>query len=480
MKNITEIPAHELGKMVYDKAISPVEVITEFKSKIEEKNPELNAFVYTKFDEALEVAEEQKKQLDAGETLGMFVGCPIALKDFLPTKKGWPASHGGVPSLITVDEYDSEFWKAAKKLGCIAIGKTNAPAFGFRGITDNKMYGPTKNPYNTEYNSGGSSGGSASAVGGKLTPLALGGDAGGSIRIPAAWCGCFGFKPSARVVPDVCRPDAWTATHPYCCDGPITRSVKDAAIMMNHAVHYDPRDPLSVPLKFDFIDAINRPASDLTVGITYNFDLFPDPDPQIIRAINMIIDQLKEIGINYKYVKFNFNNSIEDYQNAWLRGICIDTAIEAELTKDQLDLYSLGDELPDKFYEWNKEAFESSVMDYRKFHEIRTDILDAHLNVFKDVDIIIAPVTGCLPVKNATDGTLTKGPEYINNVKVDPLIGFGYTYLENMIGTPAAAFSVTYSVKENLPIAIQVIGKRYWDEDVFTLCAALENYTKEA
>lgn len=473
MKNITEISAYELGKLVYHKQISPVEVISEFKSKIESDNPDLNAFVYTKFDEALEEAKDIQERLDKGDYIGPFAGCPIALKDFLPAKKGWTASHGGVPSLVTEDEYDCEFWKAAKKLGCIAVGKTNAPAFGFRATTDNKMYGPTKNPYNLEYNSGGSSGGSASAVSGKLVPLAIGGDAGGSIRVPAAWCGCFGFKPSARVVPDVCRPDAWTATHPYCCDGPITRSVRDAAILMNQAVRYDPRDPLSVPLHLDFLESLDRPASDLVVGITYNFDLFPDPDPQIIRAINEVADKLKSLNITCKYVNFSFSHSIEAYQNAWLRGICIDTAIGAELSADQLDLYSLTDELPEEFFRWNKIAFQSSVMDYRKFHEIRTDILDAHLDVFKDVDIIIGPVTGCLPVKNATQG-LTQGPDEISGVKVDPLIGFAYTYLENMIGTPAASFPVSFSVDEGLPISIQVIGKRYRDEDVFTLCSALE------
>lgn len=476
-KNVTELTGYDLGKLVYSKSISISEVLSEFKKKIESVNPELNAFVYTKFDEAFEEAKELQEKIDKDEYIGIFAGCPIALKDFLPTKKGWTASHGGVPSLVTVDDYDCEFWKTAKKLGCIAVGKTNSPAYGFRGTCDNKMYGPTKNPFNYDYNSGGSSGGSAAAVGAKFTPFAIGGDAGGSVRIPASWCGCFGFKPSARIVPDVCRPDAWTATHPYCCDGPITRSVKDAAALMNHAVRYDPRDPLSVPLTFDFLEAINRPAFGLTVGITYNFDLFPDPDPQIIRAINTVVDQLKELHIAYKYVNFDFKYKLPEYEEAWLRSISVDTAIEAELTKDQIDLYSLTDELPEEFLNWNRIAFSSSLLDYRKFHEIRTDVLDAHLNVFKDVDIIIAPVTGCLPVKNASEG-LTQGPSEINGVSVNPLIGFAYTYLENMIGTPAAAMPVTHSVKENLPIGIQVIGKRYRDEDVFTVCQALEDVNK--
>ena len=113
------------------------------------------------------------------------------------------------------------FYAAARSLGAIAIGKTNAPAFGFSGACQNKMYGPTNNPFDLQRTSGGSSGGSAAAVAAGLVLLAEGGDAGGSIRIPSSWCNLFGFKPSIGTVPSYCRPDGWSATHPYCFNGSL-------------------------------------------------------------------------------------------------------------------------------------------------------------------------------------------------------------------------------------------------------------------
>lgn len=478
MGNITKLCAYDLGTKVNNKEISCREVMQEFQTVIEEKNKDLNAFTYTKFDEAFEEADVIQSRIDAGEDAGPFAGCPLGLKDFLPSKKGWTSSHGGVPSLVTEDEYDTHFYTILKKLGCIAVGKTNAPAFGFRGLTDNKMYGYTRNPYNLEYNSGGSSGGSASAVGGHLVPLALCGDLGGSTRIPASWCNCFGYKPSARIVPDVIRPDGWAVTHPYAGDGVMARSVKDVAITFNNAVKFDLKDPINVPLSFDFMKAMERDPSELRVGFTYHFNTFPYPDPEIIKAVNEVIDALRSLGVQTSYVQFPLHHTLSEYEEAWLMGSAVDTAIDAELTKDTLDLYSLGDELPEEFYYWNKRAFNMNIMDFRHFNEIRTDILDAHAEVFNNVDIIIAPVTGCLPVKNSTDGTLTQGPSEINGVEVNPLIGFAYTYFENMIGFPAASFPWSFSVKDNLPIGVQVIARRYRDEDIFTICRALEKVLK--
>ena len=183
MDELKDMSAIEIGKAVNNKQISPTEVLQYFEKRIEEENPKLNAIVYTKFDEAYERAKELEKELDKGEHKYLpLAGVPFALKDFLPSKKGWTNTHGGVKSLQAVDSESSEFCKAMESLGGIAVGKTNAPSFGFSGLTDNKMYGATRNPFNTKYNSGGSSGGSASAVGGKLLPVAEGGDGGGSIR----------------------------------------------------------------------------------------------------------------------------------------------------------------------------------------------------------------------------------------------------------------------------------------------------------
>lgn len=463
----------ELGELVNTKQVSATEVVDYFAARIEERNPSVNAIVYTRIDEAKEAAQVIEDKIARGEDVGPFAGVPVGLKDFLPSKKGWTASHGGVKSLITTDDADSTFCQAAEQLGAVVIGKTNAPSFGFRGTCDNKMYGATSTPFNVDYNSGGSSGGSASAVADGMLTMAEGGDAGGSTRIPSAWCGTFGYKPSAGVVPSVCRPDAWTATHPYCCSGPITRSVMDAAYMFNSMQRYDPRDPISVKSTPLDLAALQDTSSlkGLKVGVTLDFNLFPRPEFEIETAIIHTASILKDLGADVEEVNFNIHTPKHEIEAAWLRSISVDTSIDLELWKQNgFDLIKdHSDELPAEFIYWNDIAIKSTMLDYRKFHEIRTDILDAHLDVLDKYDIILAPVTGCMPVKNNKD---SKGPSEINGVKVDPLIGFGYTYLENFIGTPAASIPVSYA--NGLPIGAQIIGRRYEDATVFKVCRALE------
>src|SRR5205807_440704 len=133
-----------------------------------------------------------------------------------------------------------------EKAGAILVGKTNAPVMGFRGTCDNYLFGPTRNPFDTALNTGGSSGGSAAAVADGLLPLAEGTDAGGSIRIPAAWCNVYGYKASYGRVPVVIRPNAFAGDLPFVFEGPITRTVADAALAPTALAGYDPRDPLAL------------------------------------------------------------------------------------------------------------------------------------------------------------------------------------------------------------------------------------------
>lgn len=481
MKDIFFCSAIELGQMVNNEEITPTEIIDLYEERIKKVNPKINAIVSTHFTYAREVAKQIEEKIAQGILVGPLAGVPVGLKDFLPSKKGWLSTHGGVASLTTIDEYDSEICKAMEKLGAIVIGKTNAPAFGFRGTTDNKLFGPTSTPFNIEHNSGGSSGGSASAVGAGLLAIAEGGDAGGSIRIPAAWCGCFGHKPSAGLIPSVCRPDAWTATHPYCCGGPITRTVDDAALVLASMIKYDPSDPISVMTPPSLIQNILDTHKIVQrrrykIAYTMNFGgLFPYPEIQIAEAIDKVISILEKNGNTINKADFKFNYSRKEIEEAWLRGISVDSSIDNAIAKaNGFDLIGEhSDELPDAFIKWDKIAFESTMMDYRKFHEIRTDILDAHLRVFENCDIIVAPVAGCMPPKNATNND-TQGPDYIGDVEVDPLIGFAYTYLENMIGYPAASVPIGLS-DNNLPIAIQIIGKRYHDDEVFAIARQIES-----
>ncbi|SCY21284.1 aspartyl-tRNA(Asn)/glutamyl-tRNA(Gln) amidotransferase subunit A [Lachnospiraceae bacterium XPB1003] len=464
----------ELGREVSEGHITPTEVIDFFAERIEKRNPGINAFVYTKFDDARAEAKKLEARMARGEDVGPLAGVPVGLKDFLPSKKGWTNSHGGVKSLIRVDEADSVFYDSAVRAGAIAVGKTNAPAFAFRGTCDNKLYGPTRNPFNTEYNSGGSSGGSAAAVADGLVPISEGSDGGGSIRIPSAWCSCFGFKASVGTIPSVCRPDGWMATHPYCFNGAITRTVLDSAVMMNYMAYHDPRDPLSLDRgKRDFTELMKKPIKGLKIAFTADFDIFT-VDPEVAGIVEAAAHRLEEAGAIVEQVHFGFKHSQNDFANIWCRSICIDTAIDMELWKKEgFDLVrDHRDELPEEFIYWNEEALRSSIMDYRYFNELRTEILDEQENIFEKYDIIISPVTICPPVKNASDGN-TRGPEMMNGQRIEPLIGFCETFFENFAGNPAASVPAGLTAT-GLPVGMQIIGKKFLDEDVFAAAHAFE------
>ena len=471
---LEKLSGTELGAEVNKGNVTPTEVIEYFADRIKKRDPVINAFTYTKFEDALTEAKKLEKRLAAGEYAGPLAGVPVGLKDFLPSKKGWTNSHGGVRSLIMEDDADSVFYEAARAAGAIAVGKTNAPAFGFRGTTDNKLYGPTRNPFNTEYNSGGSSGGSAAAVADRMLPIAEGGDAGGSIRIPSSWCSCFGFKASVGTIPDVSRPDGWSATHPYCVNGAITRTVMDSAVMLNYMAKYDPRDPLSLDHgPKDFTELMKAPIKGWKIALTMDFDIF-DVDDEVAEIVEKAAHKLEDAGAAIEPVHFNYRHSQNDFAELWCRSISIDTAIDMEIWKEQgFDLIrDHRDELPDEFIYWNEKAAASTVMDYRYFNDLRTEILDCEQDIFDNYDLIISPVTVCPPVKNSADGS-TKGPEIFKGKKKEPLIGFCETFLENFTGSPAASVPAGFT-KSGLPIGMQIIGKKFRDEDVFAAAYAYE------
>lgn len=468
------LSATELGRLINRKEASPTETIEYFIERIKTRNASINAFTYTKFEDALHEAKLLEERLAKGEDCGPLAGVPIALKDFLPSKKGWTNSHGGVKSLIAIDPEDSAFYAAAHRAGAIAIGKTNAPAFAFRGTTDNVMYGPTSTPFKPGYNSGGSSGGSAAAVADGMILIGEGSDGGGSIRIPASWCGCFGYKNSIGTVPQVNRPDGWSASHPYCFNGAVTKTVEDSAIMLNYMQGYDPRDPHSVPLpKRDFTELMKKDIKGMRIGFTADFGIFTVDEEvrQIVRDAAMLMEKA---GVKVEPAEFHFARTQNEYAEMWCRSICFDTATDMELWKQKgFDLIrDHRDEIPEEFIYWNEKITHGSVMDLRMLNEWRTEILDAQEEVFKDFDIILSPVTVCPPVKNRTDHN-TKGPDTVSGQKTEPLIGFCETFFENFTGNPAASIPAGLT-KDGLPVGLQIIGRKFRDEDVFAAAHTYE------
>ena len=194
--------AIDLTRRIRDRAISPVELLDGIIARIERRNPSLNAMVIFGFDEARAQAKRAEAAVMRGERLGPLHGLPVAMKDCFDFKPGWVSSFGGVRALRDYrTALACPFVERMEAAGAIVIGKTNSPVFGFRGTCDNYAFGPSRNPFNLAKNTGGSSGGSAAMVADGLLPIAEGTDGGGSIRIPAAWCGVYGYKPAFGRVP---------------------------------------------------------------------------------------------------------------------------------------------------------------------------------------------------------------------------------------------------------------------------------------
>ena len=245
-------------------------------ARIERRNPSLNAFVFQGFDDARREAKAAEAAVMSGAATGPLHGVPSAIKDLFDFKPGWPFTFGGIRAMKgCVAQWHCIFAERVEKAGAILLGKTNSPTMGLRGTCDNYLFGASRNPFDVRKNTGGSSGGSAAAVADGLVPFAEGTDAGGSIRIPAAWCNVVGLKPSFGRVPVVMRPNAFAGDTPFVFEGPISRTVEDAALALNALAGYDPRDPFAIETNEDFLHATRRSIKGWKVAYSPDLDVFP-------------------------------------------------------------------------------------------------------------------------------------------------------------------------------------------------------------
>jgi Asp-tRNA(Asn)/Glu-tRNA(Gln) amidotransferase A subunit family amidase len=236
-------PATQLAGLIRRKAVSPVEVVDAALERIEQVNPSVNAYVTVTAAEARAAARAAEEAVARGATLGPLHGVPYSLKDLTPTR-GIRTTMGSKIFEHYVPEEDAILVERLRTAGAILLGKTNTPEFGCKPFTDNRIFGATRNPWRRDRSAGGSSGGAAAAAAAGLGPLAEGSDLAGSIRQPAAWCGVVGFKPSQGRVARYPNTAAWNA---MSMNGPITRTVADAALMFSVLTGPDPRDPLALP-----------------------------------------------------------------------------------------------------------------------------------------------------------------------------------------------------------------------------------------
>jgi amidase len=470
---LSQVTAAELAGRIRRRELSPVEVMDTAIARIEAGNERLNAFVHLDLDQARERARQAEHAVASGAELGPLHGIPTAMKDLFDFKPGWPTTFGGVRALrdFVVDFYCA--WaERMERAGAIIVGKTNSPVMGFRGTCDNPLFGPSRNPFDTSRNTGGSSGGSAAAVAAGLLPVAEGTDGGGSIRIPASWCGIYGYKQSFGRVPYVARPNAFTGIHPFLFEGTLARTVEDAALVTESLAGYDPRDPFALDDRPALTSALRRSIRGWRIAYSPDFDVFPVA-PEVAVVVADAVRAFEEAGAHVEEVKLGIERDQRELSDLWCRLIIpINIATFESFKREGMDL--LGDhrdDFPQEYLRWVDEGYELRTADLMRDEELRSEIYDAIQNVLEDHELIVTPTLACLPVENAADGN-TKGPTQINGIEVDPLIGWCLTYPVNFSGHPAA--SIPAGMAEGLPVGMQLIGRRYADADVLAASAAFE------
>src|SRR5437588_2528516 len=270
------MPATEMAARIRRRALSPVEAVEAFLTRIGTRNSAINAYVTVVADQARAAARAAERAVMSGAPLGPLHGLPIALKDLYDFKAGVRNTFGAKPLADYVPDSDATYVHRLEAAGAIVLGKTNTPEFGHKGVTDNLLVGPTSTPFAPGKNAGGSSGGSAAAVADGLAALAQGTDGGGSIRIPAAFCGVYGFKASWGRVAVATRPNAFGWHTPFVHSGPLARTVEDAALMLGVMAGPHPRDPYSLPDDGTaYQAATHRSIGGLRVAYSARFGDFP-------------------------------------------------------------------------------------------------------------------------------------------------------------------------------------------------------------
>ena len=272
-KEICFLPALKLRDLIRRKAISPVEVIKTFLNRIERVNPTLNAYCTVVPELSIEEARKAELKIMKKGQVGPLHGIPVSIKDVTLTA-GIRTTFGSKFYENFIPDQDALVVERLKKAGVIILGKTNTPEFAAGGSTFNKVFGVTRNPWNPNFNSGGSSGGSAAAIAAGLCPIGEGNDLGGSLRIPASFCGVVGLRPSPGRVPFVPNELCWD---PFNVEGPMARNIGDLALMLGVISGPDDRSPISLPEeKKGFLREVRNPSiKGLRVAWGGNLNLTP-------------------------------------------------------------------------------------------------------------------------------------------------------------------------------------------------------------
>ncbi|ADD41605.1 amidase [Stackebrandtia nassauensis] len=449
----TLLTASELVAAYAMREISPVEATQAALDAIEERDGEYNAYCLVDPDAALATARSSEERWLEGNPIGWLDGVPASIKDMF-LSEGWPTLRGS--RCIDRDQdwnVDSPVTARLREHGLVLLGKTTTPELGWKAVTDSPLEGITRNPWNPELTAGGSSGGSGVAVAAGMGELSVGTDGGGSVRIPASFCGIVGFKPTGSQIPLYPASPFGPLAHA----GPMARSVDDVALLLDVLALPDYRDPTSLyPPMAAYREAVRRDVRGLNAAYSPNLG-YLSVDPEVAQIVAAAVAKLNDAGLNVEQADPGFADPVEAHEVMWAAGAAkwLDSFPEGSADLVDRGLRKL----------WDK-GLTYSASEYLDALAVRSAIGIRMGEFHTQHDVLITPTVAIPPFKAGHD--IPPGSDLSSWQR---WAGFSYPF--NMTQQPAISVPAGFT-SQGLPVGLQIVGPRHSDDLVLAVAKLAE------
>jgi aspartyl-tRNA(Asn)/glutamyl-tRNA(Gln) amidotransferase subunit A len=463
------LDAGALAQAIRDRRWRCVDVTAAALERIDALDAELHAFCTLAADAALAQAEALDARLAAGEPIGPLGGVPVAIKDLICTR-GLRSTFGSRLYADFVPDEDDVVVERLRDAGAVALGKTNTSEFGYGAVGHNPVFPTTRNPWNTALTPGGSSAGSAAAVAARMTPLALGSDGGGSVRIPASLSGVFGIKPSWGRVPVYpgCRDERYPGVSSWESlehIGPLTRSAADAALALSVLCGPTPRDRFSMPAEStDWrIDRAALPAAPrLALSLDMGHAVVDAEVRSAVEAMALRLGDALGVPVSHRHP------GIGDTQAMFETLVALDTdraGLKAMARDQGVTLTGWLASLVER--DWSGDEFSAALMERKR-------IVNTTWRFFEGADFLLTPTTAA-----PAFGIDLAGPPFIDGRPVAPTAWIAFSALANLTGLPAASVPIGCTA-DGRPIGLQILGRHLDDRGVLALASVVEQLAPPA
>jgi amidase len=442
--NLVRQSARELARLIRSRAVSPLEVLDAHLAAIASLNPKLNAVVTLAEESARDNARRAEQAVMKGESLGALHGLPIGIKDITQTA-GIRTTFASLLLKDNVPNEDEEVVRRLKVAGAIVLAKTNTPEFACGANTNNALFGPTRNPWNPALSPAGSSGGSAVAVATGMMPLAQGTDYGSSVRIPAAFCGIVGVRPTPGLIPSYPKPLAWD---PGEVHGPLARDAEDAALMLDAMIGFSRISPISVAAPWRSALAELERREDIEgLRVAYVSDIAGiGVEAEIDAICREAATALGKSGAHVEQIAFDASAGRAPYQ-VW-RGFWMVGRQYERLA--QIDAFGAN-------LKGNVEAgLKLTATDFAAAEQVRMAMFDRFRELFERYDILLTPAAPVKPYPVEMNF-----PDTINGKSFENYIDWiAPAYLITLVSLPAATAPAGLS-RDGLPVGMQIVAPRF-------------------